>query len=54
MLRRAYVPVTALAKAVEFDDVMMRVIFSDGAGTRCAAGMVSDPTESYVGAAEAV
>ena len=26
----AYVPVTALAKAVEFDDVMMRVTFTDG------------------------
>jgi hypothetical protein len=29
-LPRAYVPVTALAKAVEFDDVMMRVTFTDG------------------------
>lgn len=29
-LPRAYVPVTALAKAVEFDDAMMRVIFTDG------------------------
>ncbi len=28
--QRAYVPVTALAKAVEFDDVMMRVTFTDG------------------------
>ena len=27
---RAYVPATALAKAIEFDDVMMRVIFTDG------------------------
>jgi len=27
---RAYVPVTALAKSVEFDDVMMRVTFTDG------------------------
>jgi Arc/MetJ-type ribon-helix-helix transcriptional regulator len=29
-LQRAYVPVTALAKTVEFDDVMMRVSFTDG------------------------
>jgi hypothetical protein len=29
-LQRAYVPVTALAKAVEFDDEMMRVTFTDG------------------------
>jgi hypothetical protein len=27
---RSYVPVTALAKAVEFDDAMMRVTFTDG------------------------
>jgi hypothetical protein len=27
---RAYVPATALAKSVEFDDVMMRVAFTDG------------------------
>jgi hypothetical protein len=27
---RAFVPVTALAKSVEFDDVMMRVVFTDG------------------------
>lgn len=30
LFSRAYVPVTALAKAVEFDEVMMRVIFTDG------------------------
>lgn len=29
-LQRGYVPVTALAKGVEFDDVMMQVTFSDG------------------------
>ena len=29
-VRRAYVPVTALAKAVEFDEDMMRVTFTDG------------------------
>ena len=29
-LQRAYVPVTALAKAVEFDDEMMRITFLDG------------------------
>lgn len=29
-LRRAYVPTTALAKAVEFDDSMMNVTFFDG------------------------
>jgi hypothetical protein len=29
-LRRAYVPVTALAKAVKFDDEMMHVTFTDG------------------------
>ncbi len=28
--QRAYVPVSALAKAVECDDVMMRVTFTDG------------------------
>lgn len=28
--QRAYVPVTALAKDVEFDDAMMRVTFTDG------------------------
>ncbi len=28
--RRAYVPATALAKSVEFDDAMMRVAFTDG------------------------
>jgi hypothetical protein len=28
--RRAYVPTTALAKAVEFDEEMMRVTFTDG------------------------
>jgi Protein of unknown function (DUF2442) len=28
--RRAYVPTTALAKSVEFDDAMMRVTFRDG------------------------
>src|SRR4051794_38080282 len=28
--QRAYVPVTALAKAVGFDDAMMRVAFTDG------------------------
>jgi hypothetical protein len=28
--QRAYVPSTALAKAVEFDDSMMRVVFTDG------------------------
>jgi hypothetical protein len=27
---RAYVPTTALAKSVEFDDVMMKVAFTDG------------------------
>jgi Protein of unknown function (DUF2442) len=27
---RAYVPATALAKSVEFDDTMMRVAFTDG------------------------
>jgi hypothetical protein len=27
---RAYVPATALAKSVEFDEVMMRVTFTDG------------------------
>jgi hypothetical protein len=27
---RAFVPATALAKAVEFDDSMMRVAFTDG------------------------
>lgn len=27
---RAFVPATALAKSVEFDDVMMRVTFTDG------------------------
>jgi hypothetical protein len=29
-LQRAYVPVTALAKAVEFDETMMQVTFTDG------------------------
>src|SRR5262245_27443723 len=29
-LRRAYVPTTALAKSVEFDNEMMRVVFTDG------------------------
>ena len=28
--RRAYVPTTALAKAVEFDDDMMHVFLTDG------------------------
>src|SRR5438046_1637144 len=28
--KQAYVPVTALAKMVEFDEVMMRVTFTDG------------------------
>ena len=28
--RRGYVPTTALAKAVEFDDAMMRVTLTDG------------------------
>lgn len=28
--QRAYVPVTALAKSVEFDDIQMRVTFTDG------------------------
>ncbi|TMQ33825.1 MAG: DUF2442 domain-containing protein [Planctomycetota bacterium] len=28
--QRAYVPTTALAKSVEFDDTMMRVSFTDG------------------------
>ena len=28
--RRAHVPTTALAQAIEFDDVSMRVTFSDG------------------------
>jgi hypothetical protein len=28
--QRAYVPSTALAKAVEFDEAMMRVAFTDG------------------------
>ena len=28
--QRAYVPSTALAKAVEFDESMMRVAFTDG------------------------
>ncbi len=27
---RAYVPVTALAKSVEFDEAMMQVVFTDG------------------------
>src|SRR5438874_12495303 len=27
---RSFVPLTALAKAVDFDDVMMRVTFTDG------------------------
>jgi hypothetical protein len=27
---RSYVPVSALARAVEFDDAMMRVTFADG------------------------
>jgi Protein of unknown function (DUF2442) len=27
---RAYVPTTALAKSVEFDEAMMRVFFTDG------------------------
>ena len=29
-LQRAYVPATALAKFAEFDDVMLRVTFTDG------------------------
>ena len=29
-VRRAYVPTTALAKALEFDDDAMRVVFTDG------------------------
>lgn len=29
-LQRGYVPVTALAKRVEFDDAMMQVTFTDG------------------------
>ena len=29
-LRRAYVPTTALAKAVEFDEEMMKVVLTDG------------------------
>jgi hypothetical protein len=29
-LRRAYVPTTALAKSLEFDDEAMRVVFTDG------------------------
>ena len=28
--RRSFVPTTALAKSVDFDDVMMRVTFTDG------------------------
>jgi hypothetical protein len=28
--QRAYVPTTALAKSVEFDDEVMRVVFTDG------------------------
>ena len=28
--QRAFVPTTALAKALEFDDAMMRVTFTDG------------------------
>jgi hypothetical protein len=28
--KRSYVPVTVLAKSVEFDDAMMRVTFTDG------------------------
>jgi|SRR5581483_962449 len=28
--QRAYVPVTVLAKAVDFDETMMRVAFTDG------------------------
>lgn len=28
--KRAFVPATALAKVLEFDDVMMRAIFTDG------------------------
>ena len=28
--QRSYVPITALAKGVEFDDAMMRVTFTDG------------------------
>jgi hypothetical protein len=28
--RRAYVPATALAKSVDFDEAMMRVTFTDG------------------------
>ena len=28
--RRAFVPTTALAKSVEFDEAMMRVLFTDG------------------------
>ena len=28
--QRSYVPVTALAKSVEFDETMMQVIFTDG------------------------
>jgi hypothetical protein len=28
--QRAYVPTTALAKSVDFDDAMMRVAFTDG------------------------
>lgn len=28
--RRSYVPTTALAKSVEFDDQMMHVLFTDG------------------------
>jgi hypothetical protein len=29
-IRRSYVPTTALASSVEFDDMMMRVAFTDG------------------------
>lgn len=29
-VQRAYVPTTALAKSVEFDEEMMRVLFTDG------------------------
>jgi len=36
---RAYVPTTALAKAVEFDAEMMRVVFTDGRVLGGAAGV---------------
>ena len=43
---RAYIPTTALAKAVRFDDAMMHVTLTDGRMSQCPLNLVPPAARS--------